>query len=62
MLSPTPSASQERVFVGLRAPSGSWRVTREETTFAVGHSDPVGTSLQLTDCDQMTFKSSVTER
>lgn len=61
VLSPTPSASQERVFLGLWAPSGSRRVTREKTSFAAGHSDPVGTSLQLTDCDRMTFKSSVAE-
>lgn len=35
---------------------------RDITRFAAGYSDPAGASLQLTDCDQMTFRLSVMER
>lgn len=37
------------------------RVMGDETSSAVGYSDPAGTSLQQTDCDQMTFRSAVPE-
>lgn len=38
-------------------------MSHEETGFlcAAGPSDPAGTGLQLTDCDRVTFQSSVTE-
>lgn len=53
------SASEGRE--GCLVARGEQWVMREETRFGAGHSDPVGTSLQLTDCDRMTFKSSITE-
>lgn len=55
VLYPTPSPSQERVFLE-RESHGHMGGNK-----FLDHSDPVGTSLQLTDCDRMTFKSAVTE-
>lgn len=52
------SANHERVSPGA---GGEQWVLGEETRSAAGQSDPVGTSLQLTDCDRMTFEFPVTE-
>ncbi len=38
--------------------SGTWR---RAVSHAAGHCDLDGTSLQLTDCDRMTFESSITK-
>lgn len=52
-------ANHEGVSLGARG--GAVSHGGEKTRSAAGQSDSVGTSLQLTDCDRMTFEFLVTE-